>query len=36
MPKKVITELDLRPGKINPAQKGVAGGEYPYGVVFTE
>jgi YVTN family beta-propeller protein len=32
--KKVITELDLRPGKINPAQKGVAGGEYPYGVVF--
>jgi DNA-binding beta-propeller fold protein YncE len=28
------TELDLRPGKINPAQKGVAGGEYPYGVVF--
>jgi YVTN family beta-propeller protein len=33
--KKVITELDLRPGKINPAQKGVAGGEYPYGVVFT-
>jgi DNA-binding beta-propeller fold protein YncE len=32
--KKVIAELDLRPGKINPAQKGVAGGEYPYGVVF--
>src|SRR6185312_3636836 len=28
------TELDLRPGKINPAQKGVAGGEYPFGVVF--
>jgi YVTN family beta-propeller protein len=32
--KQVIAELDLRPGKINPAQKGVAGGEYPYGVVF--
>ncbi|HEV7675557.1 MAG TPA: bifunctional YncE family protein/alkaline phosphatase family protein, partial [Candidatus Angelobacter sp.] len=32
--KKVITELDLRPGKINPEQKGVPGGEYPYGVVF--
>jgi len=30
----VTAELDLRPGKINPAQKGVAGGEYPYGVVF--
>jgi YVTN family beta-propeller protein len=32
--KKVIAELDLRPGKINSEQKGVAGGEYPYGVVF--
>lgn len=32
--KQVVTELDLRPGKINPAQKGVAGGEYPFGVVF--
>ena len=32
--KQVIAELDLRPGKINPAQKGVAGGEYPYGVAF--
>jgi YVTN family beta-propeller protein len=31
---QVIAELDLRPGKINPAQKGVAGGEYPYGVAF--
>ncbi|HET8890293.1 MAG TPA: beta-propeller fold lactonase family protein [Candidatus Angelobacter sp.] len=30
----VIAELDLRPGKINPAQKGVPGGEYPYGIVF--
>src|SRR5208282_5743357 len=25
----VVGELDLRPGKIDPAQKGVAGGEYP-------
>ena len=32
--KQVTAEPDLRPGKINPAQKGVAGGEYPYGVVF--
>ncbi len=32
--KQVTAELDLRPGKINPAQKGVAGGEYPYGVAF--
>jgi YVTN family beta-propeller protein len=32
--KQVLAELDLRPGKIDPAQKGVAGGEYPFGVVF--
>jgi YVTN family beta-propeller protein len=32
--KQVISELDLRPGKINLAQKGVAGGEYPFGVAF--
>ncbi|HEX3587355.1 MAG TPA: beta-propeller fold lactonase family protein, partial [Candidatus Angelobacter sp.] len=32
--KRVITELDLRPGKVNPEQKGVPGGEYPYGIVF--
>ena len=25
-------ELDLRPGKIDPAQAGVPGGEFPYGV----
>jgi DNA-binding beta-propeller fold protein YncE len=25
-----IGELDLRPGKINPAQTGTAGGEYPF------
>jgi YVTN family beta-propeller protein len=27
-------ELDLRPGKINPANAGVPGGEYPLWVVF--
>jgi DNA-binding beta-propeller fold protein YncE len=27
-----IGELDLRPGKINPAQTGVPGGEYPFWV----
>jgi YVTN family beta-propeller protein len=31
---QVTAELDLRPGKINPVQTGVAGGEYPYGVAF--
>ncbi|MBV9998447.1 MAG: beta-propeller fold lactonase family protein [Verrucomicrobia bacterium] len=30
----VVGEVDLRPGKINPAQQGVPGGEYPYGVVI--
>lgn len=28
------TELDLRPGKSNPAQSGVPGGEYPFWVVI--
>lgn len=28
-----IAELDLRPGKIDPKQAGVAGGEYPFWVV---
>ncbi len=32
--KKVVAELDLRPGKNDPAKKGVAGGEYPYGVAL--
>ena len=32
--RKVVAEQDLRPGKINPAQHGVAGGEYPFDVVF--
>lgn len=27
-------ELDLRPGKINPAQSGIPGGEYPFWVVI--
>ena len=27
-------ELDLRPGKIDPAKKGVPGGEYPYWAMF--
>lgn len=30
----VIAELDLRPGKIDPMQSGVPGGEYPFWVVF--
>ncbi len=29
-----IAELDMRPGKINPAQAGVAGGEYPFWVAI--
>ena len=29
---KVAGELDLRPGKTDPAKAGVAGGEYPYWV----
>jgi DNA-binding beta-propeller fold protein YncE len=28
----VLQEFDLRPGIINPAQTGVPGGEFPYGV----
>ena len=27
-----IAELDLRPGEIDPARSGVAGGEFPFGV----
>jgi YVTN family beta-propeller protein len=30
----VTGELDLRPGKIDPAQNGVPGGEYPFGVAI--
>jgi YVTN family beta-propeller protein len=29
----VLQEYDLRPGRINPAQSGVPGGEFPFGVV---
>jgi YVTN family beta-propeller protein len=28
--RKVSSEIDLRPGKINPAESGIAGGEYPF------
>ena len=31
--RKRIAELDLRPGKINPLQAGVPGGEFPFWVV---
>jgi YVTN family beta-propeller protein len=29
-----VLDLDLRPGKIDPAKAGVAGGEYPFGVAI--
>ena len=29
----ILQEFDLRPGIINPAQTGVPGGEFPYGIV---
>ena len=32
----VIAEQDLRPGKIDPAQAGVAGGEYPVSVIWRD
>ena len=32
--RKKIAELDLRPGKNNSTQKGIAGGEYPFWPVF--
>jgi YVTN family beta-propeller protein len=32
--RKVIAELDLRPGKSDVARNGQAGGEYPYDVAF--
>jgi DNA-binding beta-propeller fold protein YncE len=32
--RKVITEYDLRPGVINPAQAGTPGGEYPFWTVW--
>jgi DNA-binding beta-propeller fold protein YncE len=30
----VLSEYDLRPGLINPAQTGMPGGEFPYGVAI--
>jgi len=30
----VVTEVDLRPGKVNPTQQGVAGGEYPFWIAI--
>jgi DNA-binding beta-propeller fold protein YncE len=32
--KRLIAEQDLRPGKIDPAARGVAGGEFPFAVVW--
>ena len=32
----VVTEQDLRPGKIDPSKHGVAGGEYPLGVAWRD
>jgi DNA-binding beta-propeller fold protein YncE len=32
---QVLAELDLRPGKVNPQDSGVAGGEYPFWVTVT-
>jgi YVTN family beta-propeller protein len=33
--RSIRAELDLRPGKINPRDHGVAGGEYPFWVTIT-
>jgi DNA-binding beta-propeller fold protein YncE len=32
----ILTEQDLRPGKIDPRMSGVAGGEFPFTVSWTE
>jgi DNA-binding beta-propeller fold protein YncE len=32
----VVAEQDLRPGKIDPAQSGVPGGEFPFAVAWTD
>ncbi len=34
--RKVVAEQDLRPGKIDPAQSGVPGGEFPFAVAWTD
>jgi DNA-binding beta-propeller fold protein YncE len=33
---KVVAEQDLRPGEIDPTQSGVAGGEFPFAVAWTD
>ena len=33
---QVLAELDLRPGKVNSADSGVPGGEYPFWVTVTD
>jgi len=32
----LLDEIDLRPGKNSPKDKGIAGGEFPFGLVFVE
>jgi YVTN family beta-propeller protein len=32
--RRTVAELDLRPGRSNQAQSGIAGGEYPFAVVW--
>jgi len=34
--RKVIAEQDLRPGKIDPKESGVPGGEFPFAVAWTD
>ena len=34
--RKVIAEQDLRPGKIDPTQSGVPGGEFPFAIAWTD
>jgi DNA-binding beta-propeller fold protein YncE len=34
--RKVLTEQDLRPGKIDPAQSGVPGGQFPFAVAWAD
>ncbi len=34
--RKVVVEQDLRPGKIDPAASGVAGGEFPFAIAWAD
>jgi DNA-binding beta-propeller fold protein YncE len=34
--RKLVAEQDLRPGKIDPAQSGVPGGEFPYAIAWID